>query len=229
MSNTDLKNQNLNSINLNKTVNNKIQVYFIIDCSEETNDFQKKNYSALMTSLVKKWRLTATYKEILELNIITFGKTIKQIITRHPIDEIFNLKLSFDGKSNYKNALNYMINVSLKDNHKYRPILISLLVSEINDSIYESAFHLSDILRNIPVYNMDINIPFGSYYENHSVILFNSNINLAPVFLPTNIYEFDNIDTSINYSVLKSNDFCLPPDASFLPPCPAIEQRYFPI
>jgi len=122
----------------------RLPIYFLVDTNQNIDERTKVNYTAALNSIIKILRAGVREFEkiqlVIDLNIITIGNESKIIISEHPLEDVLNLKLIFEGQSSYLNGINFLKNIIAKNANKfyYMPIIISFLTKTIDKNILDS-------------------------------------------------------------------------------------------
>ena len=90
----------------------RLPIYFLLDTDVNISEKIKVNYATVLNSIIKKLRVGFREFErdklTIDLNIIKISDECKIIISKHSIDDELNLKLTFDGQSNYLKAIDFL-------------------------------------------------------------------------------------------------------------------------
>jgi hypothetical protein len=122
----------------------RLPIYFLIDTDQNIDEKTKVNYASILKAIIKKLRASVRefekHKLIIDLNIITIGDECENIISEHSLDDVLNLKLIFEGQSNYLKGIKFLKNIIVKNAIKfyYTPIIISFLTKTIDEDTLES-------------------------------------------------------------------------------------------
>lgn len=160
----------------------RLPIYFLLDTDVNISEKIKVNYATVLNSIIKKLRVGFREFErdklTIDLNIIKISDECKIIISKHSIDDELNLKLTFDGQSNYLKAIDFLKKTIAKNVNEfyYTPIIISFFTKSIDENVINLFKRLNfdfGVGNSHPDY---CEIFINQYIDYNYIVLFNDNI-----------------------------------------------------